>query len=340
VKTSKVSFPAVGGTTYQIAVDGYGGAKGTVTLNWSLAVPSGDPVLVAAGDQHACDGTGDSQTAALLGGLNPDVVASLGDESGEYGYLSEFTNCFDPTWGAFKSITKPVPGNHDYEGDSSASGYFTYWGAVAGNPGQGWYSYDLGSWHILAINSNCGLVGGCGPGNAEVQWIKSDLAAHPNTCTLAYFHHPLFYSTPEPGYNGPVDYIYQALYNGGVDVVVNAHARSYERFAPQDPSGNLDTTYGIREFIVATGGANLDNSNHHAANSQAWQASTLGVLELTLHPGSYDWQFVPVAGGSYTDAGSDSCHSGVPGGSRPSAPGAAPVPQPPAGGAPWSSPRP
>jgi hypothetical protein len=340
VKTSKVSFPAVGGTTYQIAVDGYNGAKGAVTLNWNLVEQSGDPVLVAAGGQHACDGTGDDQTAALLGGLDPQVVASLGDESGEYGYLSEFTGCYDPTWGAFKAITRPVPGNHDYEGDSTASGYFTYWSGAAGSPGQGWYSYDLGTWHILAINSNCGLAGGCGTNSPEVQWIRQDLAAHPGSCTLAYFHHPLFASTSEPGYNGPVNYIYQALYNGGVDVVLNAHARSYERFAPQDPSGNLDTAYGIREFIVATGGATLDNSSHHAANSQAWQASTLGVLKLTLDPGSYDWQFVPVAGGSYSDAGSDSCHSGTPGGSSPRAPGPAPVPRPPTGSGPWVAPSP
>jgi hypothetical protein len=294
-----------------VAVDGYGGATGSVTLHWSTAA-SGDPVLVASGDQHACDGSGDAQTAALISSLNPTLVLPLGDASGEYGYLSEYTGCYDPTWGPFKSISRPVPGNHDYEGDSTAAGYFTYFGSSAGTLGQGWYSYDVGSWHVLALNSNCGLVGGCGSGSPEVQWIKQDIAAHPGACTLAYFHHPLYASTPEPGYNGPVQYIYQALYNGGVDLIVNAHARSYERFAPQDASGNLDTQYGIREIVVATGGGALDNNNTHAPNSQAWQASTLGDLKVTLHPGSYDWQFVPVAGGTYNDSGTGSCHSGTP----------------------------
>jgi hypothetical protein len=328
-RQSQVSFSAMAGTTYQIAVDGYNGAKGSVNLDWSLATQSGDPVLVAAGDQHACDGTGDDQTAALLAGLNPQVVAMLGDGSGEYGYLSEWTNCYDPTWGAFKSITRPVPGNHEYEGDSTASGYFTYFGAAAGTQGQGWYSYDVGAWHVLALNSNCGLVGGCGIGDPEALWIKQDLAAHSNTCTLAYFHHPLFTSTPEPGYNGPVDDLYQALYDGGADVILNAHSKSYERFAPQDPNGNLDNTYGIREFIVGTGGEPLDPTNQQAANSQAWQASTLGVLKLTLHATSYDWQFVPVAGGSYTDSGTGNCHAGTPNVRKAPPPG--PSPSPPGG---------
>jgi Calcineurin-like phosphoesterase len=311
-KTSKAAFSAVAGTTYEIAVDGYNGAKGSVTLHWSLAGQAGDPVIVAAGDEHACSTTGDTQTAALLGPLNPTLVLPLGDASGENGTLSEYTSCYDPTWGAFKAISPPIPGNHDYQGDSTASGYFTYFGAAAGNPGQGWYSYDVGAWHVIALNSNCGLVGGCGAGSPEVLWLKQDLAAHPVACTLAYFHHPLFTSTPEPGYNGTVDAIFEALHFGGADVVLNAHSHSYERFAPQDSDGVADPLYGIREFVVGTGGVALDNVNNHAANSQTWQASTLGVLKLTLHATSYDWQFVPVAGGSYTDSGSDSCHAGTP----------------------------
>jgi Calcineurin-like phosphoesterase/Bacterial pre-peptidase C-terminal domain len=312
VKTSRLDFSAVAGTTYEIAVDGHNGAKGSVTLNWSLAASSGDPVVVAAGDMHACDGAGDDLTAALLGPLAPTAVLPLGDNSGEYGYLSEYTGCYDPTWGAYKSISHPVPGNHDYEGDQGASGYFTYFGAAAGTPGQGWYSYDVGAWHVIALNSNCGLVGGCGQGSPQGQWLQQDLAAHGNACTLAYFHHPLFTSTPEPGYNGPVDPLYQMLYKGGADVILNAHAHSYERFAPQDPDGTADSQYGIREFVVATGGAALDPTNDHAANSETWQASTLGVLELTLHANGYDWRFVPVAGGSYTDSGSGACHAGKP----------------------------
>ncbi len=312
VKTSQAAFSAVSGTTYQIAVDGHNGATGSVTLHWSLTGAGGDPVVVAAGDQHACDGPGDDQTAALLGPINPFAVLPLGDASGEYGYLSEYTACYGPTWGAFKPITYPTPGNHDYEGDSTAAGYFTYFGAAAGTPGQGWYSYDVGAWHVIALNSNCGLVGGCGAGDPEVTWLKQDLATHPAACTLAYFHHPLFTSTPAPGYNGPVDALYQALYDGGADVILNAHSRAYERFGPQDPDANPDPLFGIREFIVGTGGGALDPTNNHAANSEAWQASTLGVLKLTLHASSYDWQFVPVAGGSYSDSGNANCHSDTP----------------------------
>jgi Bacterial pre-peptidase C-terminal domain len=340
VTTSRVSFSALPGTTYQIAVDGSGGATGSVTLNWSLAGQSGDPVLVAAGDQHACDGTGDDQTAALLGPLAPQFVVPLGDASGEYGYLSEYTGCYDATWGAFKAVSYPAPGNHDYEGDSTAAGYFTYFGAAAGTPGQGWYSYDVGAWHVIALNSNCGLVGGCGAGSPEVQWVKQDLAAHPAACTLAYFHHPLFTSTPEPGYNGPVDSIFQALYNGGADVVLNAHSKSYERFAPQDPSGHANPAYGIREFIVGTGGEPLDPTNTHAANSEAWQASTLGVLKLTLHATSYDWQFVPVPGSSYSDSGTGSCHSDLPPNVQKTPSPGIPKPPPPPGPKPPPAPAP
>jgi hypothetical protein len=328
VKTSKIAFPVVSGTTYLIAVDGFNGAKGSVTLNWSFVPQSGDPVVVAAGDQHACEGSGDSQTAALLGVLAPQLVLPLGDASGDQGNLSEYTGCYDPAWGPFKLISSPVPGNHDYQGDSTATGYFTYFGAAAGAAGQGWYSYDLGAWHMIALNSNCSLVGGCGSSSPE-QWLKQDLAAHPSTCNLAYFHHPLFTSTPELGYNGPVDDIYQALYDGGADLILNAHNRSYERFAPQDPDGNADPTYGIREIVVATGGGSLDPTNNHAANSEAWQTSALGVLKLTLHPTSYDWQFVSVAGSLYTDSGTGSCHSGTP----PGVPGKTKSPG--AAGPPW-----
>jgi hypothetical protein len=200
----------------------------------------------------------------------------------------------------------------------------------------------VGAWHVIALNSNCSLVGGCGSTSPEVQWLKQDLATHPSTCTLAYFHHPLYTSTPEGGSNGPVDSIYQALYDGGADLILNAHTRSYERFAPQDAHGNADPQYGIREIIVATGGASLDPVNNHAANSEAWQASTLGVLKLTLHTASYDWQFVPVSGGSYSDSGTASCHSGTPGATRkkpppPPVPPKGPTP-PPAGSGPGGGP--
>ena len=189
-KTSKVAFTAVAGTTYQIAVDGRNGATGSVTLHWVVSAPSGDPVVVAAGDQHACEGSGDSQTAALLGPLSPQYVLPLGDASGDLGLLSEYTGCYDPIWGSFKPISYPVPGNHDYRGDPTASGYFTYFGAAAGAIGQGWYSYDIGAWHVLGLNSNCGLVGGCGTGSPEVQWIKQDSRVAPERLHARVFPSP------------------------------------------------------------------------------------------------------------------------------------------------------
>lgn len=307
------SVLAAGSHTFSVAaVDPAGNQDQTpATWTWTVAAPSGDPVLALAGDQHACEGPGASQTAGLLGTLAFDAVASLGDASGNTGSASEYANCYDPTWGTWKSITHPAIGNHDYgSGDPNGEGYFGYFGAAAGQPGQGYYSFDLGTWHVVVLNSYCGKVtgGGCGLGSAQVAWLKQDLAAHPVQCTLALWHHPLFTSSPQPGTSGSPAGLYKTLYNYGADLVVNAHVRMYERFAPQDPYGDLDLQRGLREIIVGTGGGALATYSSRAANSEAIDDSTWGVLLLTLHAGSYDWQFVPVAGGSFTDSGSASCH--------------------------------
>jgi hypothetical protein len=245
------------------------------------------------------------------------AVLPVGDEQYECSGYSAFLQSYDPSWGRVKDISRPVLGNHEYQtsggtecdATGKAGGYFQYFGASAGDPGTGYYSYDLGSWHVIALNTNdaC-MVVPCGAGSAQEQWLKADLAAHPAQCTLAYWHAPRFRSgttTPTSTYKA----IWTDLYAAGVDLVVNAHIHNYERFAPQDVSGNADPTNGIREFIVGTGG------NSHAAfnttiapNSQVRDASSFGVLRLTLRTGTYDWQFVPEAGKTFTDSGSTSCH--------------------------------
>ena len=263
-----------------------------------------DPVFVGAGDIADCGSTGDEATAALLDGI-PGMVYTTGDNVYESGTVNQFANCYDPSWGRHKERTRPAAGNHDYM-TTGAAGYFNYFGAAAGDPSKGYYSYDLGQWHIIVINSNCSRVGGCNAGSPQEQWLRADLAAHPVTCTLAYWHHPRF-SSGEHGSSSAMQPIWQALYDAGADVVLNGHDHDYERFAPQSPTGIADLGRGIREFVVGTGGKNHYAIQLPIANSEVRNSDTFGVLKLTLHPTSYDWEFVPVAGKAFTDAGSASC---------------------------------
>jgi hypothetical protein len=267
--------------------------------------PTAAPVLVGAGDIASCASTGDEATAALLASINGTVV-TLGDNVYDSGAPSEFANCFDPTWGRSKERIRPAIGNHDYL-TPGAAGYFGYFGATAGDPTKGYYSYDVGSWHIVALNSNCSQAGGCGAGSPQEQWLRTDLAAHPTACTLAYWHHPRF-SSGEHGSFVTMQPIWQTLYDAGADVVLNGHDHDYERFAPQDPTGTADPTRGIREFVVGTGGKNHYGFNAPIANSEVRNDKTFGVLKLTLHANSYDWTFVPEAGKSFSDSGSTACH--------------------------------
>ena len=262
------------------------------------------PVLLAAGDIGSCRSAGDEATAALLEGA-PATIAALGDLAYPKGSADDFANCYDPTWGVFKPTTRPAVGNHEYASPSAAA-YFDYFGAAAGARGAGYYSYELGSWHVVVLNSNCRFVA-CGRGSLQESWLRRDLVLHRTRCTLAYFHHPLFSSTLGTA-TPAVQPLWQALYDAGAELVLNGHAHNYQRFGPQTPSGAADPARGIREFIVGTGG----NSHHRVGppipNQENIDDTTYGVLRLLLLDGGYRWQFVPQTGGVFADAGAGPCY--------------------------------
>ncbi len=261
-------------------------------------------VLVGAGDIASCGLTTDTATAKVVAGI-PGTVFTAGDNAYENGSAANFRDCYQPTWGAFRDRTNPSPGNHDYV-TSGAAGYFSYFGARAGPAGTGWYAYDLGAWRIYALNSNCAVVG-CDAGSEQEQWLRADLATSPRTCVLAYWHHPRF-SSGQHGNDSEVAPLWDALYAAGAEVIVNGHDHDYERFAPQTPSGAADSATGIREFVVGTGGASLRSFATIRANSQVRNSATHGVIKLTLGSSGYAWQFIPAAGGTFTDSGSGTCH--------------------------------
>ncbi len=274
-------------------------SKGTSTSTPTMSAP--DPVVLAAGDIGVCDTRQDEATAKIL--LNtPGTVLTLGDDAYPSGSPANFANCYAPSWGQVKGRTYPSPGNHEY-GTKGAAGYFGYFGAAAGPVGKGYYSFDLGNWHLIALNSEIAV----NAGSPQEQWLRADLAAHPNTCTLAYWHQPRFSSGPH-GSNNKYQALWQELYAAGADIVLNGHDHDYERFAPQTPDGKLDAAHGIREFVVGTGGASLYPSVLVAGNSEVRNNKTWGVLKLTLHANSYDWKFLSTDGKDSVDAGSNACH--------------------------------
>jgi hypothetical protein len=263
-------------------------------------------ILIGAGDIADCkDLSGAEATAKLLDQI-PGTVMAVGDLAYPDGSKGNFA-CYDRTWGRAKSRTRPAPGNHEFH-SAGASPYFDYFGAAAGNPKTGYYSYELGTWHIIVLNSECKDAGGCEPGSPQEKWLRSDLAAHPAACTLAYWHKPLFSSGGTHGNDLTVKPLFQALYDANAEVVVAGHDHDYERFAPQAPDGTADAKRGIREFVVGTGGKNHRPFSEPKPNSEVRDATAFGVLKLTLKPKSYDWQFIPEAGKSFTDSGSGTCH--------------------------------
>ncbi len=264
------------------------------------------PVVVAAGDIADCSSEGDEATAELVGGI-PGTVLTLGDNAYPDGSAEDFDECYDPAWGRFKDRTRPSPGNHEYHTEN-AEGYFGYFGKAAGDPSEGYYSYDLGDWHLIALNSNCQEVG-CGASSQQVGWLKEDLAANDaEMCTLAYMHHPRFSSGATHGNTYYVKPLWQALHEAGADVVLSAHEHNYERFAPRNPGGRADPERGIRQFVVGTGGEGTYPIRDPIANSEVHDDLTYGVLKLTLRLGGYEWRFVPAEGGAFTDSGSARCH--------------------------------
>jgi hypothetical protein len=266
---------------------------------------AGDPVLVGAGDISNCATDADAATAALLDKV-PGTVFTLGDHVYNTGSAALFSRCYGPTWGRYKRRTRPAVGNHDYM-TPGAAGYFSYFGAAAGPRGKGWHSYNLGSWHIVVLNSNCDRVG-CRTGSPQERWLRADLAASRARCTLAYWHHPRFSSDNHHGNQSEVGPFWQALYDYGAEVVLSGHAHVYERFAPQTPGGGANPGFGIREFVVGSGGVNHYGFKAPQPHSQVRNATAFGVLKLTLHPSGYDWRFISVPGKGFTDAGSGSCH--------------------------------
>jgi len=263
---------------------------------------SSDPVFVGAGDIANCSHNNDEATAKLLDNI-AGTVFTLGDNVYPDGAPAEFANCYGPTWGRHRDRTRPAPGNHDYH-TSGASGYYNYFGSVAGDPGKGYYSYNLGAWHIISLNSESGYTAG----SAQEQWLKADLAANQSACTLAYWHHPRF-SSGQHGNSTRSQAFWQALYDDGADVVLSGHDHTYQRFAPQSPNGQAEPNRGIREFVVGTGGAGLYPFPTTVPNTEVRNNTTFGVLKLTLHATSYDWQFVPIAGQTFTDSGTGNCVS-------------------------------
>jgi len=300
-----------------------------VALVLSLAVaaaatatpaPPHDPVIAAAGD-IACDprhhlgpdieamlgGCEAAATYALIAAKKPSAVLALGDEQYEDGALEAFQQSYAKTWGQVKAITHPTPGNHEYYSSPSADGYFTYFGAAAGDRSKGYYSFNLGGWHIIALNGNCGFVGGCASGSKQERWLKADLASHPAGCTLAYWHQPRFSSATHHSDATYAD-LWRDLYAAHADVVLGGHDHDYERFAPQTPDGASDPQAGIREFVVGTGGRSHSIFLRVEKNSESRAAGTFGVLFLSLHSHGYDWRFTPIAGYLFSDSGSGACH--------------------------------
>jgi len=268
--------------------------------------------LVGAGDIAWCGNLSGAQATAKLIDKIPGTVFAAGDLAYDRGTYEEFENCYQPTWGRFKKRTKPAPGNHEYNG-SEASGYFRYWGTQAGDPEKGYYSFDLGAWHIIALNTNCEVkaLEGCAEGSPEEVWLREDLAAHANNCIVAFGHHALFSSglSARHARHTELRPFWQDLYAAHADLILAGHEHSYERFAPQDADGNADREHGIRQITVGTGGKSHTFLGFPQANSEVRNTDTFGVLKLTLSPGKFKWEFVPEAGGKFEDSGEGTCHN-------------------------------
>ncbi len=269
--------------------------------------PRDEPaVVVAAGDIALCDAqpaaTSPAASTALLVESIPGTVLTLGDNAYNEGTVTQFATCYAPTWGRFKARTSPSPGNHEYQ-TAAAAGYFDYFGNRAGADRRGYYSFDVGAWHLISLNSNVLAT----PGSAQDLWLRADLGANiDKRCVLAYWHHPVFSSGPH-GNDPTMADIWQTLYDFGADVVLAGHDHDYERFGPQDADGRADAARGLRSFVVGTGGASPYAFETIRANSEARLAGIFGVIRLTLRSDRFQWDFIDIAGVT-RDSGEARCH--------------------------------
>lgn len=280
--------------------DSKGLASTAVTTSATVSLPI---VMVGAGNIATCGSNNDQSTAALVAALPNATVFTLGDNVFPRSTPENYTNCYDPAWGQFLTRTHAALGNHEYEGDPNAT--YDYFDGRAGPRGLGYYSYDLGSWHIIVLNDH----GGSTIDTEQMNWLADDLQKNTRQCTIAMWHVPLFLSSHTAGWNVNPNHkpVWDLLYAAGAEVVLNGQQHNYERFAPMTPAGAVDTDRGIREFSVGTGGESVDNFEVIHPNSEV-RSGTFGVLKLTLKRSGYDWQFIPVNGSTFTDSGSGSCH--------------------------------
>jgi hypothetical protein len=266
----------------------------------------GEAILVGAGDIASCTNLrGSAATAALIDRIGGTVFAA-GDAAYPSGSLEQFQTCYDPTWGQFRARTKPAVGNHEYE-TPGAAGYFAYFGAAAGDPSKGYYAFTLNGWRVYVVNSTCSEVGGCQRGSQQERWLRSDMAAHPAACSLAIWHHPRFSSGPT-GSDREMQDMWADLYAGGAEMLIVGHDHNYQRFAPLDAAGRVDSKRGIREFVVGTGGGSHEPIGKVAPGTEVHNQDTFGVLKLTLKARSFTWQFVPEQGKTFSDRGQGTCH--------------------------------
>jgi hypothetical protein len=277
------------------------------TAQLKTGADAGEQVVVAAGDIVDCKNLAGSEATAKLIDDIPGTVLALGDLAYPDGSESNF-KCYEKTWGRHKARTRPAPGNHEHHAKDAAA-YFKYFGEAAGSPGHSYYSFDLGAWHVISLDSECAKIGGCQEGSAEEVWLRQDLQRNASSCVLAFWHVPRFSSGAMHGNSPEMKPFWDDLYAAGADVILGGHDHDYERFAPQTPDGAADPEHGIREFVVGTGGKNQRGFRSPSANSEVRSNTTFGVLKLTLRSHDYEWKFISVAGGQFSDAGNGTCHA-------------------------------
>lgn len=303
------TYAESGDYTVSLTVTDTKGAKSdTASTTADVALTSDATVFIGAGNIATCSGSRDSQTAALVAAEPNAVVFTLGDNAFPDGSDANYTDCYGPTWGQFKSRTHPTLGNHEYH-LGNADGFFNYFGDGVGARGKGWYSYDVGTWHVIVLNDNSPYIS-FGPGSEQASWLAADLAANTKPCTIAMWHVPLYQSSNESGFttNGERKPLWDMLYAANAEIVLNAQPHHYERLKPMTPSGAVDEARGIREFVVGTGGESTALPTVAIHPNSEVRGATFGVLKLTLKTNSYDWAFVPVGGTSFSDSGSGTCH--------------------------------